>query len=56
MPYLRQIDFFLHPAVRPDAIAGRSIVEATINIVHSIREAGMKVLWVNVSLAQALCG
>ncbi|KAI2901438.1 hypothetical protein CBS147343_976 [Aspergillus niger] len=40
-------NYFLHPALAPDATAGRSIVNTTIKLVESFRKADMKVLWVN---------
>lgn len=48
------LDYFLHPALAPDATAGRSIVNTTIKLVESFRKADMKVLWVNVSFYMVL--
>jgi nicotinamidase-related amidase len=41
-------DFFLHPGLSPGAIAGRGVVNATVNMIQGFRKAGMKVLWTNV--------
>ncbi|KAJ5215170.1 Isochorismatase hydrolase [Penicillium citrinum] len=40
-------NYFLHPALAPDATAGRAIVNTTIKMVQLFRKAKMKTLWVN---------
>ncbi|KAB8272881.1 Isochorismatase hydrolase [Aspergillus minisclerotigenes] len=40
-------NYFLHPVLAPDATAGRAIVNTTIEMVKTFREADMKTLWVN---------
>jgi hypothetical protein len=46
--WLRCVDFFLHPGLAPKATAGRGVVNATVNMIHGFRKAGMKILWTNV--------
>ena len=40
-------DYFLDPALAPKATAGRGVVNATVNMIHGFRKAGMKILWTN---------
>lgn len=40
-------NFFLHPGLSPKAIAGRGVVNATVNMIKGFRKAGIKVLWTN---------
>lgn len=49
----RELDYFLYPGLAPESDAGRAIVHTTVDMVHGFRDAGMKVLWVNVRLAES---
>ncbi|RFU33073.1 hypothetical protein B7463_g3307, partial [Scytalidium lignicola] len=42
-------NFFLHPGLSPKATKGRGVVNATVNMIHGFRKAGMKILWTNTS-------
>jgi nicotinamidase-related amidase len=45
-------DYFLHPALAPDATEGRAIVNAVVRMVKSFRNSKIKTLWVNVSMLE----
>jgi nicotinamidase-related amidase len=45
-------EFFLNPELSPRADGGRTIVQATLNMIAGFRAKGMKVLWVNWGLDQ----
>lgn len=38
-------NFFLHPQLSPHATKGRTIVKATVNMIHSFQAANMGILW-----------
>ncbi|TFK46749.1 Isochorismatase hydrolase [Heliocybe sulcata] len=45
-------NFFLHPELAPGADAGRATVAPTVETVLALREAGVKILWVQWGLTQ----
>ncbi|KZT18803.1 Isochorismatase hydrolase [Neolentinus lepideus HHB14362 ss-1] len=45
-------NFFLHPELSPEANAGRAVVAPAVETVLALREAGVKILWVQWGLTQ----